>query len=230
MNADEKRCPYCDEIIKKSAKKCRFCGEWLEAPIESINVQRKADEVVSREKDEEASSIEKSVHHQGGNSIRVANRRNGGIKEKLLKINDEPKKKMGFLESLIICLKKYYKFSGRARVGEYWWFFLFCHIVLLIPIVLIIVGYIKLDESWYYYREWESIIGESSAFAIIWCVLTIVPLLAVTVRRLHDTATCGWYALMGLIVPMGNIVLMLNLLQNGTVGDNEYGRDPVLRS
>jgi hypothetical protein len=31
MKKDEKKCPYCDEIIKKAAKKCRFCMEWLTA-------------------------------------------------------------------------------------------------------------------------------------------------------------------------------------------------------
>ena len=29
MRKDEKKCPYCDEIIKKAAKKCRWCMEWL---------------------------------------------------------------------------------------------------------------------------------------------------------------------------------------------------------
>jgi len=31
MRSDEKKCPYCDEIIKKAAKKCRWCMEWLTA-------------------------------------------------------------------------------------------------------------------------------------------------------------------------------------------------------
>ena len=29
MKKDEKKCPYCDEVIKKAAKKCRWCMEWL---------------------------------------------------------------------------------------------------------------------------------------------------------------------------------------------------------
>ena len=31
MATDEKKCPYCDEVIKKAAKKCRWCMEWLTA-------------------------------------------------------------------------------------------------------------------------------------------------------------------------------------------------------
>tara|TARA_B110000263_G_C14938333_1_gene342495 strand:+ start:29 stop:283 length:255 start_codon:yes stop_codon:yes gene_type:complete len=29
MKKDEKKCPYCDEVIKMAAKKCRWCMEWL---------------------------------------------------------------------------------------------------------------------------------------------------------------------------------------------------------
>lgn len=30
MEQDTKKCPYCEEVIKSTAKKCRFCGEWLD--------------------------------------------------------------------------------------------------------------------------------------------------------------------------------------------------------
>lgn len=52
MQTERKKCPYCDEDIALSAKKCRFCGEWLpeaeemqmsqpvpqEPPVESENI------------------------------------------------------------------------------------------------------------------------------------------------------------------------------------------------
>lgn len=55
MNTDEKICPFCGEIIKKSAKKCRFCGEWLNNvpdQIESsLNVVLPENSLLSKPKD-----------------------------------------------------------------------------------------------------------------------------------------------------------------------------------
>ena len=35
-----KICPFCKEKIRKEAVKCRFCGEWLEQPLQSQQAEK----------------------------------------------------------------------------------------------------------------------------------------------------------------------------------------------
>ena len=45
---DRKNCPYCGEEIAASAKKCRFCGEWLEIE-EAVLMPENADAAQQQE-------------------------------------------------------------------------------------------------------------------------------------------------------------------------------------
>lgn len=55
---------------------------------------------------------------------------------------------------------------------------------------------------------------------------TIVPSLAVAVRRLHDTNKSGWYYLIGLIPLVGPILLLVWFFTDGNRFTNNYGEDP----
>jgi uncharacterized membrane protein YhaH (DUF805 family) len=54
----------------------------------------------------------------------------------------------------------------------------------------------------------------------------ILPVIAISVRRLHDTDRSGWWYLL-VLVPFGAIVLIIWARTKGTSGDNRFGADPT---
>ncbi|MEU4109686.1 MULTISPECIES: DUF805 domain-containing protein [unclassified Streptomyces] len=104
-------------------------------------------------------------------------------------------------------LKKYAVFSGRARRQEYWMFTLFS---LIISIVLTI-----LDSAL-----------DIGFLSTIYGLAVLLPSLAVTVRRLHDTSRSGWWILITLIPLVGAIILIVFLASEGKPEANEYGPNP----
>jgi uncharacterized membrane protein YhaH (DUF805 family) len=105
-------------------------------------------------------------------------------------------------------LKKYATFSGRARRSEYWMFLVFN---LIISAVLAFV---------------DGIVGTMGALGILYSLAILLPGIAVSVRRLHDTGRSGWWLLVALVPIVGAIVLIVFAAQAGHAGDNAYGPDP----
>jgi len=62
---------------------------------------------------------------------------------------------------------------------------------------------------------------------VIWIasLAILVPSLAVTARRLHDTGKPTWYIVLGFI-PIVSLYLLYLLIQEGDKGPNEFGPDP----
>jgi uncharacterized membrane protein YhaH (DUF805 family) len=111
-------------------------------------------------------------------------------------------------------LKKYAVFSGRAQRAEYWYF------VLFYLIIMMVLAFI--DAMTGTFSE-ESGIGLLSG---VFSLATLIPTLAVSVRRLHDTGRSGWWLLLSLIPLIGAIVLLVFFVQDSTEGDNAYGLNP----
>ncbi len=109
--------------------------------------------------------------------------------------------------------KNYANFQGRARRKAYWMFILFN------LIALVILGLI------------ESAIGLSgqNGYGILTGLYTlamILPLIALAVRRLHDTGRSGWWILIGLVPLIGPIVLIVFYVTDSQPGSNQYGPNP----
>ncbi len=139
-------------------------------------------------------------------------------------------------------IEKYAEFKGRASRPEFWWYTL---AVLVVSVVVAIV---------------ERIVGlddiAGGPLSLILMLGLLVPGLAVTVRRLHDTNRSGWWVLVailpyavvgymstmaaldgstaalgtagivGIVALAGAIALLVLMVLPGTPGDNRHGPSP----
>jgi uncharacterized membrane protein YhaH (DUF805 family) len=117
-------------------------------------------------------------------------------------------------------LKNYAVFSGRARRKEYW-LFLLCNLPLML--VLIVIDTVLTLSS----RQ-SSAQGGPSPLTGLYMLGLLIPFLAVTVRRLHDTGRNGSWLLISLIPLVGGIMLLFFMAESSQPGDNQYGPDPTL--
>ena len=60
----------------------------------------------------------------------------------------------------------------------------------------------------------------------LWWLITLIPNLAVAIRRLHDTDRSGWWLFIGMIPLVGTIILLVFMFTEGTRGPNRFGPDP----
>jgi uncharacterized membrane protein YhaH (DUF805 family) len=120
-------------------------------------------------------------------------------------------------------LKQYADFNGRARRSEFWFFMLFNFIIEMV--LSIIAGVIIGASSAGSGQPNPTIAILAEIPLIIYCLAVIVPTLAVSVRRLHDTSRNGWLVLLS-FVPIANIVLLIFYFGDSTPGANEYGPNP----
>jgi len=97
-------------------------------------------------------------------------------------------------------------FKGRASRQEFWMFSLFN---IFVAMIVDIISAFLLDE----------IHGPG---ATVYLLFTLLPWLAVSVRRLHDTGRSGWWCWIGLLPVIGQIVLLVFMCQASQTHDNEH--------
>ncbi|MDI9313316.1 MAG: DUF805 domain-containing protein [Hydrotalea sp.] len=106
---------------------------------------------------------------------------------------------MNLSDSIKTCFGKYITFSGRASRSEFWWFQVFRFVIWWMPLI-----------GW-----------------LFW-LASILPAIAVTVRRLHDTNHSGFYLLPLIFVPVWPVAMAFPLLNlqgvlMGMVGSTMMG-------
>ena len=132
-----------------------------------------------------------------------------------------PQQMMGFMDALTTVFRnKYATFSGRASRSEYWWAYLGYFVIATVLQIFAIIGGIILIDA-----------GElallPTLIAIVGIVALIIPTIAVSVRRMHDTGKSGWMLLILIIPCIGFILWIVWMVEDGQAHDNAYGPVPT---
>ena len=102
---------------------------------------------------------------------------------------------MNFQTAIRSGFQNYTNFKGRSSRAEYWWWALF---TVILSILL------------------SSI---SDSLGNLGSLVTLLPSIAVAIRRVHDVDRAGWF----ILVPIYNLVLVL---RRGDSGENRFGPPP----
>ena len=116
---------------------------------------------------------------------------------------------MSLTRSIKTCFRKYADFSGRAQRSEFWWFFLF------IFVLLVILSF--------------PVPGAILVLGVLLLLGVLLPSIAVTVRRVHDTGRSAWWVIIILLIEvlsamaLGALIFWLAIESDSSGNDGYYG-------
>ena len=129
------------------------------------------------------------------------------------------------MEWMLMPYKRYFDFSGRSRRKEYWMF------VLLMVLVYMVLGGLMFATG----MSVNPMTGEPEMGGAgmlfggllgIFVLGSIIPAIAVQVRRFHDQDKSGWFVLISFIPYIGGLIVLVFMCLEGTKGPNRFGADP----
>jgi uncharacterized membrane protein YhaH (DUF805 family) len=120
---------------------------------------------------------------------------------------DAPLRGASFGQAVSRFFKKYATFHGRASRSEFWWWFLANTVIssVLYGIASVTGGMMAMDENGIPTLTY----GAAMIPYTLWALATLIPWLALSWRRLHDTNRSGAWWFIGLIPFVGGIILLV---------------------
>jgi uncharacterized membrane protein YhaH (DUF805 family) len=118
---------------------------------------------------------------------------------------------VSFGEAPALFFRNYATFEGRSSRGAAWWWLLIC--------VLIAAGLSVIDIG---------LLGAQGGvrpLSALFALATVIPNVALGMRRLHDIDKSGWWLLFALVPIGGLIVLIILFALPGTRAENRFGPD-----
>lgn len=112
-----------------------------------------------------------------------------------------------FVNAVKSAYKNYANFKGRASRSDYWWVALFFMVVVFgLSILSTLLG--------------RAIGGLVSLVMIIFYIGSLLPMISLAARRMHDNDKSGWF----MLIPIYSFYLAVI---KGTDGPNRFGPDPL---
>jgi uncharacterized membrane protein YhaH (DUF805 family) len=196
-------CQNCGTEINKGANFCPNCGKAAGAaggPAGGKTEKQTAAEPSAGGTD--GGIAAKMESFSQALAERKKNVGNGGIEFFVIEL----------LENFLAVLKKFKVVEGRANRKEFWMFALAGFIISVVLSMLATIPIL-------------GVIFRIASFAF--GLITIIPSIAVRVRRLHDTNKSGKLMLLLLIPLVGWIIVIVFYVKEGTPGENKYGPQPA---
>lgn len=117
---------------------------------------------------------------------------------------------MSFTGALATSLSRTTVFAGRASRHEFWCFFIFYMWLWFLMLALLVA------------------VPEMAPVFFLIGLSAILPMLSVTIRRLHDIDRSAYWMLLSFVPVIGSYALSWMLTCPGTPGPNRFGPEPVL--
>ena len=122
---------------------------------------------------------------------------------------------MNIKDAFISVFANWLNFTGRACRSEYWYFFL------SIALITIFLTFLEMSLGLYGYEI------EMGPLTFLFSLITIIPWISVTSRRLQDRGWSGWWQLLYLTIIFTFVIVILLMLP-AKEDENKWGRNPLL--
>lgn len=116
-----------------------------------------------------------------------------------------------FVQAIELFFKNYLNFSGRSCISAFWWW--------VLASFLIGLGLSIADTVFF-----DTVFENNGPLYSAWSLVTLIPGLAIGVRRLHDVNKSGWWLLL-IFTIIGIIPLIIWWASRGHAGANRFGDD-----
>ena len=125
------------------------------------------------------------------------------------KVDVAANRRVNFGQAIVLFFINYFEFSGRSSAGAYWYFALWSFLLVILSALI--------DLTF-------DLVDKYLNFSNLFSLVTLLPGISLSVRRLHDINRSGWWLLLSITL-IGLIPLIYWACQRGDRVENDYGSD-----